>query len=154
MSETGDVDNLDREIMTVLQGDARKPFQEIARELKVSGGTVHVRFNKLKEGGVIRGSRIVIDYGNLGFDVHAFIGINLHNAGDYGAVLEKLKEMKEITEVHYTTGGYSMFIRVIAESTRGLHSFLTEKLQPLQEIQSTETFISLDIPVQRDVSLV
>jgi len=149
-----DIDKLDRKILTVLQQDARIPFQEISRELNVSGGTVHVRYNKLKEHGVITGSKLLIDYGKLGYDVTAFIGINLHNAGDYSDVLEKIKSMPEITEAHYTTGTYSIFIKVVAKSTKGLHTFLTEKLQTLKEIQSTETFISLDIPVQRDVSLV
>ena len=149
-----DIDKLDREILTVLQQDARTPFQEVSRELSVSGGTVHVRYNKLKEHGVIKGSKLLIDYGKLGYDVTAFIGVNLHNAGEYKSVLEKLKSMPEITEAHYTTGTYSIFIKVVAKSTTGLHTFLTEKLQTLSEIQSTETFISLDIPVQRDVSLV
>jgi Lrp/AsnC family transcriptional regulator, regulator for asnA, asnC and gidA len=148
-----DIDKLDRKILTVLQQDARTPFQEMSRELNVSGGTVHVRYNKLKDHGVIKGSKLLIDYGKLGYDVTAFIGVNLHNAGDYRAVLEKLKNMPEITEAHYTTGTYSIFIKVVAKSTTGLHTFLTEKLQTLKEIQSTETFISLDIPVQRDVSL-
>jgi Lrp/AsnC family transcriptional regulator for asnA, asnC and gidA len=149
-----DIDTLDLKILTLLQQDARIPFQEIARELNVSGGTVHVRYNKLKEHEVIKGSRLLIDYGKLGYDVSAFIGVNLHNAGDYRAVLEQLKSMPEITEAHYTTGSYSIFIKVVAKSTRGLHAFLTGKLQTLKEIQSTETFISLDIPVERDVPLV
>ena len=148
-----DFDTLDLKILTLLQQDARIPFQEIARELNVSGGTVHVRYNKLKEHGVIKGSKLLIDYGKLGYDVSAFIGVNLHNAGDYRPVLEKLKSMPEITEAHYTTGTYSIFIKVVAKSTRGLHTFLMEKLQTLTEIQSTETFISLDIPVERDVTL-
>jgi len=154
MNDELEIDNLDMRIITALQQDSRKPFQEIARDLEVSGGTVHVRFNKLKDGGVIKGSHVQIDYGKLGYDVTAFIGINLHNAGDYQTVLAKLRDMKEIVEVHYTTGSYSMFIRVITKSTEGLHTFLTQKLQPLKEIQSTETFISLDIPVKRDVSLI
>lgn len=149
-----DIDNLDRKILTALQQDARTPFQEISRELNVSGGTVHVRYNKLKEHGVIKGSKLLIDYGKLGYDVSAFIGVNLHNAGDYKAVLAKIKQMPEVIEVHYTTGTYSIFMKVVARSTKGLHAFLTDKLQTLSEIQSTETFISLDIPVQRDISLI
>lgn len=147
------VDNLDIRILSILQEDSRKSFQEIARELVVSGGTIHVRMNRLKELGIVNGSRIKLDYPKLGFDVTTFIGLNLHNAGDSSIVLAKLKEMDEITEVYYTTGSYSLFIKAILQSTLGLKTFLVEKLQLIEEIQSTETLISLDQPVSRDIKL-
>ncbi len=147
------IDSLDIKILSILQENSRKPYQEIARELVVSGGTIHIRIKHLKELGLIKGSRIVLDYTKLGFDVTAFIGINLHNAGDYSLVLSKLEEMDEITEVHYTTGSYSLFVKVVLRNTLDLKNFLVEKLQLIKEIQSTETLISLDEPVSRDIQL-
>jgi Lrp/AsnC family transcriptional regulator, regulator for asnA, asnC and gidA len=147
------IDNLDIKILAILQEDSRKSFQEIARELIVSGGTIHVRMNRLKDLGIVSGSRIMLDYPKLGFDVTAFIGINLNNAGDSPSVLSQLKEMDEIIEVHYTTGSYSFFIKAVLQSTLGLKTFLVEKLQLIDEIQSTETLISLDQPVSRDIKL-
>jgi len=147
------IDNLDIKILSILQEDSRKSFQEIARELVVSGGTIHVRMNRLKELGIVNGSRIILDYPKLGFDVTAFIGINLHNAGDSLSVLSQLKKLDEITEIHYTTGSYSLFIKVVLKSTLGLKTFLVEKLQLIEEIQSTETLISLDQPVSKDIKL-
>ena len=146
-------DNLDIKILLLLQEDSRKSYQEIARKLVVSGGTIHVRTSRLKKLGIIKGSKITLDYPKLGFDVTVFIGINLHNAGDSSSVLNKLKEMDEITEVHYTTGSYSLFIKAVLRSTLGLKTFLVEKLQLIKEIQSTETLISLDEPVSRDIRL-
>lgn len=143
-----ELDNLDRQILEELRRDARVSFQDIARRLVVSGGTVHVRVQKMKEAGIIRGFKVILDPEKLGFDVCAFIGINLHNARDYPAVMEKLRNFPEITEIHYTTGSYSIFIKILTKSTRGLHNFLLEKLQQIEEIQSTETFISLDRPVE------
>ena len=153
MEEKYNIDNLDTKILSILQEDSRRSYQEIARELVVSGGTIHVRVNRLKELGIIKGSRIILDYPKLGFDVTVFIGINLHNASDSSLVLSKLNKMDEITEVHYTTGSYSLFIKAVLRSTLGLKTFLVEKLQLIEEIQSTETLISLDEPVSRDIRL-
>ena len=153
MEDKYKIDNLDIKILSILQEDSRRSYQEISRELVVSGGTIHVRVNRLKELGIIKGSRIILDYPKLGFDVTVFIGINLHNAGDSSSVLNKLKKMDEITEVHYTTGSYSLFIKAVLRSTLGLKTFLVEKLQLIEEIQSTETLISLDGPVSRDIQL-
>jgi len=147
------LDKVDREILSRLLSDSRRSYQDIARELIVSGGTIHVRTNKLKEAGVIRGSRIDVDFTRLGLEVTAFVGVNLSSAKDYQTVLPKLRKLPEVVEVHYTTGQYSLFVKIITKSTRELHLFLIEKLQAIKEIQSTETLISLDNPIQRDPAL-
>lgn len=146
-----EIDNLDREILKELQKDARRHFQEIARELIVSGGTIHVRYNKLKEIGVIKGTRLLVDPSKLGYDICAFVGINLHNARDYKPVIKQLETMPEILEAHYTTGKFNIFLKIIAKSTRGLHDFLVERLQEIPQVQSTETLISLEIPIEHDI---
>ena len=144
------LDDVDREILKRLIEDSRTSFQEIARDLIVSGGTIHVRVNKMKEAGIITGSKMKVDFTRLGLEVCAFVGINLRSAGDYKTVLDKLDVLPEIVEVHYTTGNYSMFVKVLAKNTKELHLFLIEKLQAIPEIQSTETLISLDNPIMRD----
>ena len=153
MEEPYKLDKLDVQILNQLMQDSRKSFQEIARELIVSGGTIHVRMNKLKEAGIITGSRLEVDFSKLGLEVCAFIGINLVNAKSYTKVLEQLRRFPEVIDLHYTTGQYSMFIQVLTQSTKELHLFLTEKLQSVPEIQSTETFISLDNPIHRSGTL-
>lgn len=148
--ENFSIDLTDQQILKRLLLDARRPFQDIAREIIVSGGTVHVRYNKLKEAGIIKGSKVVVDFERLGLQCTAFVGINLRSAKDYPKALERLKSFPEITEVHYTTGTYSMFVKVVTSNTRQLHLFLIESLQSIPEIQSTETLMSLDNPVNRD----
>lgn len=141
------LDSLDRQILEKLQQNARQSFQEIARELIVSGGTIHVRYNNLRKAGIIKGTTLILDREKLGFDICAFVGINLHNARDYNRVIEKLSEMPEVVEAHFTTGKYNIFIKILARTTRGLYDFLIERVQEIPEIQSTETLISLEIPI-------
>ena len=151
-SKNCQIDNLDERILAILRQDAWVPFTEIARRLGVSSGTIHGRVDKLRKKGILKAVRAMLDYRLLGFDVCAFIGINLHNARDYTKVVSKLRDMAEIVEAHYTTGKYSIFAKVITKDTKGLHRFLTEKLQTVKEIQSTETFVSLDAPISRQTS--
>ena len=153
MKKNYEIDNTDRQILNELRHDSRCSFQDIARKLKVSGGTIHVRVNKLREAGVIKGARLILDPAALGYDICAFIGINLHQAGDHIRVVEQLKKMPEVVEAHFTTGTYSLFIKAFVASTAGLHRFLVEKLQPIPEVQSTETLISLDMPIDRALSI-
>jgi len=152
MNENYEIDNLDREIITALIKDARTPFLELGRKLNVSAGTIHVRVEKLRKAGVITGSQLKIDAKKLGMDVCCFIGIILRSANDYQKALEHLRDFSEVTEVHYTTGNYSLFIKVITKNIDSLYQFLSAKLQAIKEIQSTETFISLQSPVQREIT--
>lgn len=153
MSEKYEIDSLDRKILRHLQEDARKPYLEIARELKVSGGTIHLRIDKLTHSGIIKGSHIELDYEKLGFDVTVFLGVHLKSAKDLPEVLKKMETFKEIVEVYYTTGNYALLIKVRTKTIKDFHLFLTEKLQAINSIQSTESFVSLSEPIKRELSL-
>ncbi|MCB0344023.1 MAG: Lrp/AsnC ligand binding domain-containing protein [Bdellovibrionales bacterium] len=153
MGNNFEIDNLDRGILKGLIADARTPFSEIAKQLGVSDGTIHVRVNRLKERGIIKGSKVVVDYQTLGFNICAMIGINLREGKEYLPVLNKLRKIPEITEAHYTTGQYNLIIKVMLTSTEHLYLFLMQILQQVEGIQSTETFIVLDTPFVREASI-
>lgn len=148
-----DLDELDYQILDSLIKDTRTPYLEIARKYHVSGGTIHVRMNKMQEMGLIKGTKLIIDTTKLGYDVCCFIGIFLDKASSYPDVLEQLKEIKEIVELHYTTGVYSIFIKVICKSIPKLQDLLMNKLQIISGVQSTDTFITLSQPIDRNISL-
>lgn len=147
------IDETDRAILRILQSDARESFIEIARTLGVSGGTVHARVGRMKELGLIKGSALLVDYARLGYSVEAFIGLKLVRAHDCGTLMAKLETLPEVLEVHYTTGAYSLFIKVMARSMQDLHHILFERLQGFDEIQSTETFVILDTSLSRQRGL-
>ena len=145
------IDNLDKEIISALQQDARTPYAELGKRFGVSPATIHVRVEKLRQAGIIVGTRAMVSARNLGFDVCCFIGINLKSARDYGAALNKLEELPEVVEAYYTTGHYNIFIKVMTRSIDELHALLTTRIQAIDEIQSTETLISLHNPISRQV---
>lgn len=147
------LDELDYQILEILIKDSRTPYLEIARHCHVSGGTIHVRMNKMQEMGLIKGTRLILDTKKLGYDVCCFIGIFLNKASSYPDVLEQLKEIKEIVELHYTTGAYSIFIKVMCKSISNLQDLLMNRLQVISGVQSTDTFITLSQPIDRNISL-
>ncbi|MCC5855558.1 MAG: transcriptional regulator AsnC [Idiomarina sp.] len=147
------IDNLDRIILRTLMANARISYAEIAKENKVSPATIHVRVEKMRKAGIIRGAKLKVDPRRLGYDVTCFIGIILKQAGDYPKALAKLEALPEVTEAFYTTGQYSVFIKVMVRSIDDLQKLLIERIQVIDEIQSTETLISLQNPIARDVSV-
>ncbi len=146
------IDNLDREILSALTENSRIAYAELAKKFEVSPGTIHVRVEKMRQAGIIMGTSITINPKQLGYDVCCFIGIILKSARDYPVVLEKLKVLNEIVEVYYTTGHYSIFTKVMCRSIDALQHVLINKIQTIDEIQSTETLISLENPVLRSIT--
>ena len=152
MSRNYEIDNVDLKILNILMEDAKIPYTEVAKRVFVSGGTVHVRMKKLEEMGIVTGTTLKMDYSKLGFDVTCFMGIYLLKSSLYDSVVDNLKEIPEIVKVHYTTGNYSIFIKIHCKDTRHLKDVLHDKIQKVEGIERTETFISLEESLNRHLS--
>lgn len=147
------LDNLDLQILSILFNDSRTPFLEIARHCHVSGGTIHVRMKKMEDMGIIKGTKLLIDNSKLGYDVCSFIMIRLANSSSYSYVLDELNKVHEIVEVYYITGEFSILIKIMCKNICHLQELLTNKINNIEGIQSTNVFISLNQPVDRNINI-
>ncbi len=147
------IDKLDRQIISILMKDAKMPYTDIAKKLYVSGGTVHVRMRKLEQMGVVKEANLRVDYSKLGYDISAFIGIFLDKSSMYNEVIDNLKKIPEVVAAHYTTGNYAIFARLVCRDTMHLREVLSVKVQSINGIQRTETFISLEESINRPISI-
>ena len=150
---TEKIDDLDRQILSLLMTDATMPYTEIGKKLFVSGGTVHVRMKKLKDMGIVKSSHLQVDHTKLGYDIAAFLGIYLQKSSLYEDVAKELEAIPEVVGAHYTTGNYSIFAKIICRDTKHLRTVLHDKIQHIGGIQRTETFISLDESINRPITI-
>lgn len=146
------LDELDHEILSALQKNARKAFTDIAKNLGVSSGTIHQRYNKLVELGIVTGSTLTIDESRLGFDVTTILGVHLKSGNSHERVVEKLRQIRNVVEINYTTGTYALMVKIKTKSIKDFHELLTTKIQAIAEISSTESFVSLKEYVSRQLT--
>lgn len=144
MEDIHNIDELDRKILKLITKNARIPYLEVARECKVSGAAIHQRIQRLTKIGVITGSEFIIDPKKIGYLTCAYVGIFLDSAHLYPEVVKQLEKIPEITQCHYITGGYSIFVKIFTRDNEGLKQLLVDKLQAIPGISRTETFISLE----------
>jgi Lrp/AsnC family transcriptional regulator for asnA, asnC and gidA len=149
-----EIDNTDIGIMNVLLQNANTPYTEIAQKLFVSPGTVHVRMKKLERLGIVKPAQLQISTKKIGLDVVAFIGVYLVRSDQYDTVLKELKKINEIISCHYTTGNYSLFLKIVCTDTEHLRRVLHDKLQKISGISRTETLISLEESFERPIVLI
>ena len=147
------IDGIDKEILRALMEDARTPILEIARNVGISGAAIHQRLRKLEKSGLIAGSKFVINPKVLGYTTMAFIGIYLDKAMSNPEAVKQLKKIPEVLECHYTTGNWSVFIKIRCKDNAHLMHVLNKEIQTISGVSRTETFISLDQQIDRQIKI-
>ena len=147
------LDGIDKKILKMLMENSRRPILEIAKNIGISGAAIHQRLRKLEKQNLIIGSSIKVNTKILGYTTMAFIGIFLDRATNNKTVVNQLKEIKEILECHYTTGDWSVLAKLICKDNEDLMKILTKKIQTIKGVARTETYISLEQQINRQITL-
>ncbi len=148
---TYQIDRIDQKILSFLVKNARMPFLEIARECGVSGAAIHQRVKKMESMGIITGSTLIVKPKALGLNVCAFVGVSLSQANSYPQVVEALKKMSEVVECHFITGNHALLLKIYCFNHDHLMEILVNRIQNIPSIAKTETFVSLDQAIERQV---
>ncbi len=145
------LDKLDKKILSILSKNARMAFKDVAEECGVSRAAIHQRVQRLVEDGVITGSSFCVSPKAIGYTTCTYVGITLEKGSMYKKVVEELAQIREIVECHYTTGPYTMLIKLYAKDNEQLMDLLNNKLQCISGVVSTETLISLEQSLRREI---
>lgn len=147
------IDKLDKQIMEIISANARIPFKDVAAVCGVSRAAIHQRVQRLIDTNVIVGSGYVINPKSLGYKTCTYVGIRLEKGSMYERVVGELNKIPEIVECHYTTGPYTMLIKLYARDNEQLMDLLNRKIQGITGVDSTETLISLDQSIKKEVPI-
>ena len=147
------LDKTDVFILNSLLVNAQESLSTLSRALEVSPAAVKHRVDKLKKNGLILGSSIHIDKEKLGFNTEAYIAIFLEKASMNSTVIEAIKAIAEVTECHYSTGAFSLLVRLLCQNNNHMTSVLTNKIQSIDGVVRTETFLLLESPIERSIQI-
>lgn len=149
----GKIDNLDKKILGIIVNNARIPSKEIAETCGVSRAAIHQRVQKLTDMGVITGSGYHVNPKALGYATCTYIGVKLEKGSMYRDVVPELEKIPEVVECHFTTGPYSMLIKLYARDNQHLMELLNDKIQMIHGVVDTETLISLEQSMNRSIPI-
>ncbi|CAM4113018.1 Lrp/AsnC ligand binding domain-containing protein [Zobellia laminariae] len=147
------IDGIDKKILRYLMEDARKPILEIARNIGISGAAIHQRLRKLESSGLLAGSKFIINPKVMGYHTMAYIGIYLDKAMSNPVAVKQLEKIPEVLECHYTTGNWSILIKVLCRDNEHLMHVLNKEIQQIEGVSRTETFISLAQQIDRQIQI-
>ena len=147
------IDNLDRKILEIIMKNARIPSKDVALECNVSRAAIHQRSQRMIDLDVITGSGYHVDPKVLGFATCTYIGVKLERGSMYRTVVPELEKIPEVVECHFTTGPYTMLIKLYARDNQHLMELLNDKIQNIHGVTATETLISLDQSMNREIPI-
>lgn len=147
------IDNLDRKILKIVMKNARIPSKDVAVDCGVSRAAIHQRIQRMIDLKVITGSGYTVNPKDLGYHTCTYIGVNLERGAMYRDVVPELEKIPEIIECHFTTGPYTMLIKLYARDNEHLMDLLNNKIQNINGVTGTETLISLDNSINRHIPI-
>ena len=147
------IDGIDKILLNGLMQNARMSINQLSKQVGISGAAVHQRIKKLEKSGLIEGSQITINPRQLGYTTLAFVGIYLDKAMNNPSAVSQLKKINEVIECHYTTGDWSVLVKILCKDNEHLMNLLNNQIQKIPGISRTETFISLDQQIGRQITL-
>jgi len=145
------IDKLDRKILEIISQNARIPFKDVAEVCNVSRAAIHQRVQKMIEMKVIVGSGYHVNPKVLGFNTCTYIGVKLERGSLYKDVVPEFEKIPEIVECHFTTGPYTMLIKMYARDNEHFMELLNGKIQEIPGVISTETLISLRQSIKKEI---
>jgi DNA-binding Lrp family transcriptional regulator len=140
--DTGAIDKLDAALIELLAAEPRVGVLEASRRLGVARGTVQARLDRMQDRGVIIGYGPDVDPAALGYEVTAFITLEIRQVGGHDPVAERLAAIPEVLEVHTITGSGDVLCRVVARSNADLQRVL-DAIVSVEGVVRSATVISL-----------
>lgn len=135
------INEIDRQILNIIQQDARIANAEIARQVGLAPSAILERVKKLEERGIIRGYAANLDPAELGYGLTAFVAVRTNSCG--GDTDRFLAEIPEVLEVHDVAGEDSYLLKIRVKNTEELSILLREKLRNVPNLISTKTTVVL-----------
>jgi Lrp/AsnC family transcriptional regulator for asnA, asnC and gidA len=145
------IDKLDRKILEIISQNARIPFKDVAEVCGVSRAAIHQRVQKMIEMKVIVGSGYHVNPKVLGYNTCTYIGVKLERGSMYKDVVPEFEKIPEVVECNFTTGPYTMLIKLYAKDNEHLMELLNGRIQEIPGVISTETLISLRQSIKREI---
>lgn len=147
------IDNLDRKILEIIMKNARIPSKDVALECGVSRAAIHQRIQRMIDMNVITGSGYNVNPKVLGYTTCTYVGVKLEKGSMYRQTVTELEKIPEIVECHFTTGPYTMLVKLYARDNQHLMELLNDKIQHISGVTATETLISLEQSMNREIPI-
>ncbi len=137
------LDEIDKQILAIVQNDARISNVALAEKIHLSPPAALTRLKRLETRGYIRQYCALLDYERVGFDLLAFVHVTLrmHQPEEVEHFRAAIREMPQVLECYFVTGEYDYLLKVVVRNRQDLERFLVDTLTPAPGVGRIHTNI-------------
>lgn len=137
------MDHIDDKILTILKKNGKASATEISKVVGLSIPAVAERVRKMEHGGVIQGYGAKISRRKTGYNVTAFIMVNLERSGEEEEFRDSIIRFPQVLECHHIVGAFDYLLKVLVKTPDDLEHFLMDELNEIPTVASSQTFMCL-----------
>ena len=136
-----DLDDKDKEILELLQDQGDLTFVELGKKLNMSPSTAYIRVRRLKEGGYIRKTIVLVDYSKVGYRIKAFIFVKV-DPKKFDSVIKHIEKIDKVLHMYDITGEPALLLYAVTKDHDDL-AVLLDEIGKIDGVLSTNTMVVL-----------
>lgn len=137
------MDHIDEKILVILKKNGKASATEISKIVGLSIPAVSERIRKMEHNGIIEGYGAKISRRKTGYNVTAFIMVNLERSGEDDEFRQNVVGFQEVLECHHVVGAFDYLLKVLVKTPDDLEHFLMDKLNEIPTVACSQTFMCL-----------
>ncbi|WP_420397424.1 Lrp/AsnC family transcriptional regulator [Nioella sp.] len=139
------LDDTDRRLLRHLQADPDMPVADLAEAARIAPATCYKRLDRLREEGVLRATRAVIDWRALGFTVEVSLRITLDKTQSraFDEVMAAAREIPEVVEIQTFLGRVDLRLSVLARDMAHYQQVYRDRILALPHITDIEALMQV-----------
>lgn len=137
------MDHIDEKILVILKKNGKASATEISKIVGLSIPAVSERIRKMEHNGILEGYGAKISRRKTGYNVTAFIMVNLERSGEDDEFRQNVVGFQEVLECHHVVGAFDYLLKVLVKTPDDLEHFLMDKLNEIPTVASSQTFMCL-----------
>jgi len=146
------VDSVDMKLLKMLSDDAHVSLRKMGREVGLSTSGVRRRVKQLERFGMIKQYSALIDPQKFGYGVMAFVSIDV-DSRSMRELVRSLSHCHQVCELHHTTGGHGLMLKVRARDVESLKKFVDDRIQSFDSVKSVRTIVAMETIKERLLNL-
>jgi len=146
------VDSVDMKLLKMLSDDAHVSLRKMGREVGLSTSGVRRRVKQLERSGLIKQYSALVDPQKFGYGVMAFVSIDV-DSRSMGELVRSLSRCHQVCELHHTTGGHGLMLKVRARDVESLQKFVDDHIQSFDSVKSVQTTVAMETIKERLLNL-
>ena len=146
------MDSVDMKLLKMLSDDAHVSLRKMGREVGLSTSGVRRRVKQLERSGLIKQYSALIDPQKFGYGVMAFVSIDV-DSRSMRELVRSLSRCHQVCELHHTTGGHGLMLKVRARDVENLKKFVDDRIQSFDSVKSVRTIVAMETIKERLLNL-